>query len=176
MHLYRFLDGGRRIELVHKTAVEGVPGAMTAFKGRLLVGVDASLRLYDMGALCAVCHGVLCDVCCVLHRRGGGGSAAAALRDANTSCLVARALLQPCCFQHPAPTIAVCPLPHPPTRLPACLLACPSTHPRARPCAGKKRLLRKCEYRRLPTRVATLHVAGSRIYVGDGQESVYFMR
>lgn len=49
IHLYRFLEEGRRLELVHKTAVEGVPGAMAAFKGRLLVGVDASLRLYDMG-------------------------------------------------------------------------------------------------------------------------------
>ena len=58
MHLYRFLDGGRRIELVHKTAVEGVPGAMAAFKGRLLVGVDSSLRLYDMGELPVVCAAV----------------------------------------------------------------------------------------------------------------------
>ena len=40
VRLYRFLEGGRRIELLHKTAVEGVPGAMAAFKGRLLVGVD----------------------------------------------------------------------------------------------------------------------------------------
>ena len=31
--------------------VDGVPGAMAAFKGRLLVGVDNNLRLYDMGAL-----------------------------------------------------------------------------------------------------------------------------
>lgn len=30
--------------------VDGVPGAMAAFKGRLLVGVDNNLRLYDMGA------------------------------------------------------------------------------------------------------------------------------
>jgi hypothetical protein len=37
-------------------------------------------------------------------------------------------------------------------------------------------MLRKCEFRRLPTRVATLHVAGSRVYVGDGQESVFFLR
>lgn len=57
------------------------------------------------------------------------------------------------------------------------------THPRLHPaplppspCAGKKRLLRKCEYRRLPTRVATLATTGSRIYVGDGQESMLYMR
>jgi hypothetical protein len=29
--------------------VDGVPGAMAACKGRLLVGVDNLLRLYDMG-------------------------------------------------------------------------------------------------------------------------------
>lgn len=45
------------------------------------------------------------------------------------------------------------------------------THP-----AGKKRLLRKAEYRKLPSRVATLHVAGSRVYAGDGQESMYFLK
>lgn len=49
VRIYRFLEEGRRLELVHSTAVEGVPGAMAAFKGRLLVGVDANLRLYDMG-------------------------------------------------------------------------------------------------------------------------------
>lgn len=42
--------------------------------------------------------------------------------------------------------------------------------------AGKKRLLRKAEYRKLPTRIATLHVAGSRIYAGDSQESMFFLR
>jgi len=34
---------------VHKTAVGGIPGALAAFKGRLLVGVGPILRLYDMG-------------------------------------------------------------------------------------------------------------------------------
>ena len=41
---------------------------------------------------------------------------------------------------------------------------------------GKKRLLRKCEYRSLPSEVATLHVSGARIYVGDAQESFHFMK
>lgn len=60
-----------------------------------------------------------------------------------------------------------------------CLTPAPSppcTPPQPRPAPGKKRLLRKCEYRRLPTRVATLATAGSRIYVGDGQESMLYMR
>ncbi len=34
---------------MHKTAVGGIPGALAAFKGRLLVGVGPILRLYDMG-------------------------------------------------------------------------------------------------------------------------------
>ena len=49
VRIYRFLEEGRRLELVHRTAVEGVPAAMAAFKGRLLVGVDATLRLFDLG-------------------------------------------------------------------------------------------------------------------------------
>jgi hypothetical protein len=34
---------------------------------------------------------------------------------------------------------------------------------------GKKKLLRKCEYKQLPQHVAQLHVLGSRIFVGDVQ-------
>ncbi len=49
VRLYRLVDNGRRLELVHKTAVGGIPGALAAFKGRLLVGVGPILRLYDMG-------------------------------------------------------------------------------------------------------------------------------
>lgn len=41
---------------------------------------------------------------------------------------------------------------------------------------GKKRLLRKCEYRGLPSEVATLHTQGARIYVGDAQDSFLFMK
>jgi splicing factor 3B subunit 3 len=48
IHLYRYTqDGG--IELFHKTPLDGVPGAMCGFKGRLLVGVGNTLRLYDFG-------------------------------------------------------------------------------------------------------------------------------
>lgn len=49
MRLYKFVDNGHKLELVHKTAVGGIPGALAAFKGRLLVGVGPILRLYDMG-------------------------------------------------------------------------------------------------------------------------------
>lgn len=41
---------------------------------------------------------------------------------------------------------------------------------------GKKRLLRKCEYRNLPSDIATLQVRGPRIYVGDAQNSFFFMK
>jgi hypothetical protein len=82
IRIYRFGDNGRQLELVHRTAVGGVPGALAAFRGRLLAGVGASLRIYE---------------------------------------------------------------------------------------AGKKKLLRKCEHRKLPTHIATLAVAGARIFVGDLQ-------
>lgn len=70
------------LELVHKTPVGGIPGALAAYKGRLLAGVGKALRIYDM---------------------------------------------------------------------------------------GKKRLLRKSEYRNLPTHISSLHVLGDRIFVGDQQ-------
>eukprot|EP00775_Hariotina_reticulata_P013008 gene13008-13137_t len=89
IRLYKILDRGQRLELLHKTQLEGIPGALAAFKGRLLSGVGPVLRLYEL---------------------------------------------------------------------------------------GKKKLLRKCEYRQLPQHVAQLHTLGSRIFVGDVQESVHFFR
>lgn len=49
VRLYRLIDSGKRLELVHKTAVSGIPGALAAFKGRLLAGVGPIVRLYDLG-------------------------------------------------------------------------------------------------------------------------------
>ena len=48
---YKVLDNGRRLELLHKTQLEtaAVPGALTAFKGRLLAGVGSVLRIYELG-------------------------------------------------------------------------------------------------------------------------------
>ena len=48
VHLYRYLEEGT-VELVHKTPLDGIPGALCAFKGRLLVGVGNALRLYEFG-------------------------------------------------------------------------------------------------------------------------------
>ncbi len=41
---------------------------------------------------------------------------------------------------------------------------------------GKKKLLRKCEHADFPNCIVTLASAGERIYVGDMQESVHFVR
>ncbi|RHN64003.1 putative transcription factor WD40-like family [Medicago truncatula] len=49
IHIYRFLDDGRSLELLHKTQVEGVPLALCQFQGRLLAGIGPVLRLYDLG-------------------------------------------------------------------------------------------------------------------------------
>ncbi|CAI5998115.1 unnamed protein product, partial [Closterium sp. NIES-64] len=51
LHVYKFKgEDGRELELVHKTPVEGgVPTALCAFHGRLLVGVGNVLRIYDLG-------------------------------------------------------------------------------------------------------------------------------
>ena len=48
VHLYRYLEDGT-VTLVHKTPLDGVPGAMCGFKGRLLLGCGNALRLYDFG-------------------------------------------------------------------------------------------------------------------------------
>lgn len=86
---YALLDNFSRLELVHKTPVEDVPGAMAPFEGRLLVGVGKLLRIYDL---------------------------------------------------------------------------------------GKKKLLRKCENKHLPYQIVSITSMGSRIVVGDVQESIHWLR
>ncbi|KAL2323889.1 hypothetical protein Fmac_022947 [Flemingia macrophylla] len=49
IHIYRFIEDGRSLELLHKTQVEGVPLALCQFQGRLLAGIGPVLRLYDLG-------------------------------------------------------------------------------------------------------------------------------
>ncbi|KAL0539295.1 hypothetical protein IC582_023498 [Cucumis melo] len=49
IHIYRFLEDGKSLELLHKTQVEGVPLALAQFQGRLLAGIGNVLRLYDLG-------------------------------------------------------------------------------------------------------------------------------
>eukprot|EP01116_Phalansterium_solitarium_P022015 TRINITY_DN7109_c0_g1_i1.p1 TRINITY_DN7109_c0_g1~~TRINITY_DN7109_c0_g1_i1.p1 ORF type:complete len:1188 (+),score=598.46 TRINITY_DN7109_c0_g1_i1:160-3723(+) len=48
LHVYRILDGAQ-FQLLHKTPVETVPGALAAFQGRLLAGIGNTLRIYDLG-------------------------------------------------------------------------------------------------------------------------------
>ncbi|KAK6116797.1 hypothetical protein DH2020_049427 [Rehmannia glutinosa] len=49
IHIYRFKEEGKVLELLHKTQVEGVPLALCQFQGRLLAGIGSILRLYDLG-------------------------------------------------------------------------------------------------------------------------------
>ena len=50
IHLFKFVDEGRGLELVHSTDLgPEIPGALCAFQGRLLAGCGGSLRLYEMG-------------------------------------------------------------------------------------------------------------------------------
>jgi splicing factor 3B subunit 3 len=91
LRVYRLLGpgGANGLELLHVTPCEGVPGALLPLRGRLLAGVGACVRLYDL---------------------------------------------------------------------------------------GKKRLLRKCEYRSLPRHVVSLQAVGGRVFAGDVQESVHVLR
>ncbi|XP_076331994.1 splicing factor 3B subunit 3-like [Tachypleus tridentatus] len=49
IHVYKFVEEGRQLELVHATPVDEVPGAICPFQGRVLVGVGRVLRIYDLG-------------------------------------------------------------------------------------------------------------------------------
>ncbi len=49
INLYKYVDGGRQLELVYRTNLESIPSAMIEFQGKLLVAIGNKLRLYDMG-------------------------------------------------------------------------------------------------------------------------------
>ena len=49
IHVYRFHEDGKELEFIHKTKLDQPPTAMLGFQGRLLVGVGADLRIYDLG-------------------------------------------------------------------------------------------------------------------------------
>ena len=48
IHVYR-IHAGERLEYLHTTYLEDAPTAITAFQGRVLVGVGHLLRIYDLG-------------------------------------------------------------------------------------------------------------------------------
>lgn len=49
VRLYTLMEEGKGLALVHTTAVRGIPRAIKAFQGRLLVGIENSLALYELG-------------------------------------------------------------------------------------------------------------------------------
>lgn len=46
--VFRFVEG-RSLQLLHRTEVEEVPGALCEFQGKLAAGIGRSLRVYDLG-------------------------------------------------------------------------------------------------------------------------------
>ncbi|KAI9653994.1 MAG: pre-mRNA-splicing factor rse1 [Bathelium mastoideum] len=49
IHVYRFHNDGKELELIHKTQLEQPPLALLPFQGRLLAGVGSELYIFDLG-------------------------------------------------------------------------------------------------------------------------------
>lgn len=49
IRIYKFINNGTQLQLVHKTPVSEPPLALACFQKRLLVGMGNFLRIYDMG-------------------------------------------------------------------------------------------------------------------------------
>ncbi|WAQ92465.1 hypothetical protein PtA15_16A373 [Puccinia triticina] len=49
LRVYRFVDGGKGLELLHKTETDEIPSALLGFQGRLAAGIGKALRLFDLG-------------------------------------------------------------------------------------------------------------------------------
>ncbi|CAO3571904.1 unnamed protein product [Mortierella alpina] len=74
IHIYRFVNDGMGLELVHKTPVDEVPHALLHFQGRLLAGVGKTLRIYDLGKrkLLRKCESrAIPNSIVTLHNQGG---------------------------------------------------------------------------------------------------------
>ncbi|KAH9441381.1 hypothetical protein Pst134EB_030047 [Puccinia striiformis f. sp. tritici] len=49
LSVYKFIDDGKAIELIHKTEVDDIPTALIGFQGRLAAGIGKALRIFDLG-------------------------------------------------------------------------------------------------------------------------------
>ena len=49
VYVYAVAEDGSCLKFLHKTEVNGIPGALCPFQGRLLIGVNNILRIYDIG-------------------------------------------------------------------------------------------------------------------------------
>ncbi|KAF4946522.1 hypothetical protein FGADI_11160 [Fusarium gaditjirri] len=49
IHVYRFHQNGRELELIHKTKVEEPPMALVAFQGRVAAGIGKAVQIFDLG-------------------------------------------------------------------------------------------------------------------------------
>lgn len=68
IHCYKLSND--KLELVHKTPVDEVPGAICPFQGRVLISVGRFLRIYDLGKkkMLRKCENKVClpSACCDL--------------------------------------------------------------------------------------------------------------
>ena len=49
LHVYSISESGDSLHFLHKTPVDEIPGAITPFQGRVLIGVGKHLRVYELG-------------------------------------------------------------------------------------------------------------------------------
>lgn len=49
INTYQLMDGGERLELLHKTTIEDIPTSICPFQGRVLIAIGNLLRIYDLG-------------------------------------------------------------------------------------------------------------------------------
>lgn len=49
LYVYRFQEGGKELEFIHKTKVEEPPLALLPFQGKVAAGIGKTLRVYDLG-------------------------------------------------------------------------------------------------------------------------------
>lgn len=49
IHIYKIDDSGKKLRFIHKTKTPEPPLAISAFQGRVLVGIGKTLTMYDLG-------------------------------------------------------------------------------------------------------------------------------
>ena len=49
LHTFRLIENGSKLEMLHITPVEDIPGVLAPFQGRLIAGIGSTVRLYELG-------------------------------------------------------------------------------------------------------------------------------
>ncbi|KAH7128321.1 CPSF A subunit region-domain-containing protein [Dendryphion nanum] len=97
VHVYKVSDNGRSLEFYHATEVHDMPLALSAFKGKLVVGVGKDLCLYDCGmkSLLRKAHAAKCTTSRIVGIKTQGSRLVVSDQNQSVTYVVHKELVHP---------------------------------------------------------------------------------